>query len=279
MLDDLLLRHNLHWSPGLFLRLGEDLTEGQFYSVMEILERHAGPNRGAKPADHWLALKERVLGRSRWDTVVPVYRGDLRVAEGRKEWGGTVQLASRMSGKRPYSAFERDGILYVLDVFNPANELELDYRGAGEPVLTLQLGETTADPRLVHQSLPIRDKLGEIDSFYRILVDLVRALRPKRLVGGDYLGRVILAYRTPKGRLARTVSPWDLLWTLTAVDRERLSGLTAEEIGRHFWRAISIEGYSSVVLHLVPRFDSVMGAEYIRGARLLGMRSVAEVGG
>jgi hypothetical protein len=273
------LRHDLHWSPGVFFKLRDQPNEAQLGAVLDVFEKDVGPNIGASPREHWQALQRRIRGETPWHAVVPAYTGELETIEGRKAWGSTVQTGVRIAEKRPYAAYVRDGIHYVVDVFNPTDELGLAYATAGEPVLTVQMSDITADPTLVFQRLPIRDRLGEIESFYRLLMDLIVLLKPERVVGGTYLGRLMLAYAQNRPHPSKASSPWDLLWTLTGVDRERLAGTTMDQIASHFWRAIQVESYHPILLQVVPRFDSVMGTEYVRAARLLGMTSVTELGG
>lgn len=188
---------------------------------------------------------------------------------------GKQQLGPAIAEVRGYSWQECDGIQYVLDVFNPANELQLPYQGAGESVLTLQLADiTNAWPHIRVQRLPVRDRLVEIASFYSILGDLTRVLKPERTCGGTFLGRVMLAYAA--GRVEPALRPWNLLWTLQAIDASAVAVLPAAAVAKHFAKVMPVPGTNATLLQVVPGFDSVMSREYEDAARLMRMTAVTE---
>jgi len=278
MASDLRLRQDLHIAPALFFTLRQEIDRERFYAIVDTLERHAGPSQGASREGHWAALKERIAGHSPWSSLVPAAEKVPETLEERNAWARGLQVPSRMLKERPYTSYVIDEIQYVVDVFNPQNELGLGYVGAGNPVLALLLGEVTlGPPQRAFQPLPVRDRLVEIASFYRILEDLMALLSPQKVCGGAYLLRVMLAYHS--GEISPLTSPWDLLWTLTSVRQSEVAAIPKDELRAAFSKIVEIPATSMTLLQVVPGFDSVMSREYTRAARLLKRTAVTEVGG
>lgn len=271
------LRHNLHVASAVFFRLPHEIDREAFRAALDLLEEHAGPSQTASRQEHWAALERRVAGRSPWNTIVTGLMKAPERMEERAIWAEGVQAVGKIVEKRRYTSYVVEGIQYVVDVFNPRNELDLSYAGAGEPVFALLLGEITGDPKQVgFRPLPIRDRLAEVDSFYRILEGLVVLLRPEKVCGGNYLVRVMMAYHD--GKLSPETSPWDLLWTLTSVKPAEIAEIPRGSLQKAFCRIMEIPAASLTLLQVVPRFDSVMSREYGPAARLLGRTAVTEVG-
>lgn len=272
---ELWLRQNLHVGPAVFLQVPRELDERAFGDVMGVLRRHAGGNWTGSQEHHWTALRERMAGLSPWSTVLPAAPKAPETLAERSEWALRLPVVSRIAKVRPYTSFVVDGIEYVIDVFNPRNELGLQYAGAGEPVVALLLIEPVADPVKVQPQL-IRDRIGEVESFYSILADLATLLKPSKVCGGAYLVRVMLAYYS--GVLAAETSPWDLMWTLTSATPSEIAGVPRERLSAAFSRVVDVPEAALTLLQVVPGFDSVMSREYVPAARALDRRSVTEVG-
>jgi len=94
-------------------------------------------------ARYWEALSQRIAGKSRWDQVAPrVVRKDDDL-DSQRQYGLSTQIVKSILTPRPYVGFTINSITYVIEVFNPRDELGLHYVGAGDPVVALLLGEST----------------------------------------------------------------------------------------------------------------------------------------
>jgi hypothetical protein len=269
------LHHDLYKGPCVLITLADELNRQMFWSVLDAIETESGSRGGASRDKHWTALEDRIRGASSWSSVIPPFERAPKPEE-RAAWLESVQTFESILAKRPYTSYIVDGIQYAVDVFNPRNELGLSYVGAGEPVLMLLLGESTMDPRQQFQVLPIRDRLGEIESFYRIVSRLVELLDPNDVCGGAHLSRVVQAYHS--GGLSPNTRPWDLLWTLSSVRPEEIAGIPEAQLRSAFSKIIDVGMPRRKLFQVVPRFDSVMSREYATAARLLGRVAVTEVG-
>lgn len=268
------LRHNLPGSPAVFFVLKNGLTEQRFFKLLTALETVAvSVETAVTKNQYWEAIAERMQGKRRWDTLVPRFTGDI-------DGGGLIKLneslnvAENIPKHRPYARYVVDEVKYVIDLFNPANELELPYRGAGEAVVALLLAN--ALKTFVLHPLPVRDKLRDIANFYKIVDQFIEILEPENVCGGFYIARVTMAYQHAKEKLSEEVRPWDFLWTMNVLDVGRVNGIERNDLERTFAKVVDLSN-GQILLQVMPGFDSIMGREYTFASRLLKMKPVTEI--
>lgn len=260
----------------MFLVREQAFTRAELEGALEAVAEVTGPpSSGASLAEYADALEQRLAGESRWDTLVPRYQGPTDSGEGLRARNQTLHTSTNILRSRRYAQFERDDVGYVVDAFNPRNELGLTYVGAGEPVLVLLLSDL-AFPR-VRTNLAVRDRLVEVDSFYRTLEALISSVAPDRVSGGTYLVRVIMAYRDERRRLPIEARPWDLLWTLN-VWRSSAVKMQDLERARPYVTKMTKLGGDRVLLQVRPGLNQRMDDEYVLAAREIGVTAVTEVG-
>jgi len=268
------LWHNLPLSPTVFFVLKSSLTRELFYELLAIFETVGGPPENSISREQfWDAIKERSQGTNRWDTIVPRYTGSTE-GDGLIAFHASKNSVENIPKHRAYPSYVVDEIRYVVDLFNPANELELSYRGAGEPVVALML--SNAMSKWVPYPVPVRDRLRDIPSFYRILDGFVTVLEPERVCGGFYIVSAAMAYQHAKEKLPEEVRPWDFLWTLNVFDVARVEGIERSDLDRTFARVLDLSN-GQILLQVMPGLDSIMGREYTFASRLLKMTPVTEL--
>ena len=208
------LARSLHGHAVYFV-LREPLRRDQFDRISGLLETHAGGASGGSVDQHWTRLQERLTGRQpRWSVLVPAYDGPMKTAEDGARLRASWHNVSNIVASRGYRSHSVDGITYTLDYFNPGNELQLDYRGAGEHVLTLVLqGGETIPPGT--GGVDLQRGLNRIDSFFEIVRWVDRILEPLSIVGTNSLGSVLMAYR--EGRIDPGVRPWEFFYPLAVL--------------------------------------------------------------
>jgi hypothetical protein len=168
--------------------------------------------------------------------------------------------------ERPHVGFTVEQICYVIEVFNPRDELGLEYAGAGEPIVALLLKET--------QFGAVQYRLTENTSFYSIIKDFAEVLEPETVVGmnGANLGTLMFAYQ--EGRLTRKVRPWSFLFPLHVRPLPKPVGdVTLRRYFRHFeqWKD------GRYLLQVRNGLDAMLGREYTDAAAILGMTAVQDL--
>jgi hypothetical protein len=167
--------------------------------------------------------------------------------------------------RRGFGSWLIDGIGYTIDCFNPADELELGYRGAGEPVLALPIGGD-------YQG--IRDHLGDKPSFYTIIQGVADIVRPRCVVAASDMSNVTLAIA--EGRLSRSFSPWDFLFPVT-VRRRDPAWPDLATLRRLFYRVERWED-DRVLLQVRVGLDEMdIGQDYPAAAEPLGLVATQEL--
>jgi hypothetical protein len=256
--------HNLFNASGIYFVLPGSLAREHFDAVMGVLSDAAGRTIAVADVErHWTALRERLTGRSRWDTLVPrvvVTRDDpKRIAK----LHAAAQSLANILKFRPYQSVEIDGLTCSVEVFNPANELELDGWPSHQVVLALLLSPAGEKGRT-----PLRE-LSSSSSFYDVVRQLDAVLRPERVCGTFSLASMV--YALLDGRMASAERFWKILYPLTVVERSA-NGPLLDQL-RAICRVV-IEWPGNRVL-VQPRegLDPVMGAEYERAAEALGLKA------
>jgi hypothetical protein len=259
------LRHELHVGSAVYLVLRQPLGRAQFDAIIGIFAaRHAAVTGQTAMDAYWDSLVERAAGRTPWSHLRPRYTGPDDTIEAIRQIQSSVNTLDNILTARPYAAFEIDGLKYTLDLFNPADELRLGYRGAGEPVLVLLF--RGSEPAIT------QDQLVPIASFYQVLAEVDRIVAPQYVRGEHSFEPIAIAYaetRLPLGR-----RPWDLLFGLSVLDSP-LESLPDEV---HFYCAkIETWGAHRTLIQVLPGFSAQLAPEYENTAHALGMTAVQEL--
>lgn len=165
------------------------------------MQRSGVPMSAATPAQHWALLERRAAGGEPWEQVVPPVLKRAQTGQELARRNDAVNSVDNRLRLRPYTAYCIDGVTCVVDLFNPAKEVGISYKGAGEPVMALLL--RTESPPAVEEDLISHPGL------YTALRESDRILAPINVSGTHSLAGTLIAYR--EGRLPLTVRPWDLL--------------------------------------------------------------------
>jgi hypothetical protein len=255
------LRHVLHLAPAVFFVLRSELTRSQFDQLTRELDRAGSADSVATVEDHWKALQERMKGFRRWDKLTLRYTGPLDGGENMRRYVNSLHSVQNIITQRSYTAYTIDGVQYVVDVFNPANELELPYARAGEAVLALLLDNSI-----------VRDRLDTVESFYAIVRRFDSILQPEYVRGTYSMAAVAFAYM--ENRIPVSTRPWELLFPLSVLSREHIP--KALDLQSLFTR---VESWAEerVLLQVMKGFDSALWPAYVRAARALNMTAVQEI--
>lgn len=279
MIEEADLRHVI---PGVavYFVLKRELDRETFLWALQVLEsRRENVEGSATAEDHWQALQSRMAGKSRWDAVIPRLREHLEFVEATKQMRERAQTVENILRCRPYVGCRVEGLHYTLDVFNPRNELEMPYRGAGEPVLALLIQGVESEPG------PITNRLVENQAFYAILRDLDGILNPEHVCGHRSLMSLLCAYL--EGRVDPSYRPWEFLFPLQVLGdppipltpETRISGALVGMLPGKEVKLAKVEdwGAGRVLIQIRPGLDAVIGWEYFAVAKALGMTPVQQL--
>ena len=286
------LKHRLPANPSVFFPLSGELKRKAFERIMGVLDRQAGRrDTTATAAEHWSALEERNTGSKRWDRLVARYSGPTESKEDGIRQRASFHNVGNVLAQRPYTAHTVEGIQYVVDLFNPANELEMPYAGAGETVVALLLRELefgTVQYRLV-QNAP----------FYRIVREIAEILEPECVRGTYSMFPILVAYL--EGRL-NPKRPWELLFPLSVLTKPAALAPSADlstcrttndslallwpmlasprfrglPLARLF-KKVEVWDENRILVQVWNGLESVLRDEYGEAARTLGMSAVQEL--
>jgi len=273
------LAHVLH-SYAVYFVLRRPLERASFLEILSSLESRAGKADTAVTAEaHWNALLVRIAGLSRWDSVAPQYTGETKSVEGWRKLAATVQSIENIVRLRPFSGYTIEGLRYTVDVFNPANELELPYWKAGEPVLALLF------QGLVREPGPISLRLLENEPFYEIVKDIERILSPEFVCGTYSMMSVLWAYLD--GRVDPEYRPWEFLYPLHLLKGPSIpltpeTRIGGEAVGMMPGKSVKLArveewGDDRVLIQIRPGLDAIIGWEYFAVAKALGMVPVQQL--
>lgn len=259
------------------------IDKTQLRALHEALARRAGSDPDDSHAgSHWQALERRLTGRARWDTVIE--RRDLSDSATREEYleFATTQLTPQnLADRVGYYSPVIDGVQYTIDYFNPANELSMPYREAGEIVVVLMM--QSAEPLSVRFPRFIRDHMPA--SFPMIVRDHFEILRPSGVFGCYSIMSTLSAFL--EDRAAPRYRPWDFLFQLhllknppiTIGPDSRISGRLVGMLPGKEARFHSVEEYgdSGVLIQIGAGFDAALSWEYFAIAKALGMHCIQEL--
>jgi hypothetical protein len=277
------LVHVLHHAYAVHFTLARPLEKDAFFWALSALRARAGADGVTGDAEqHWGAIERRLRCEDRWDRLVKRPGDSLGRVEAAIKARTTSQTVQNILRERPFTGYTIEGLHYTLDVFNPRNELEMPYQGAGEAVITLLFLST--DPPSVGPAR-IRDRLVENASFYEILKDLDGILRPEHVCGTYSMMSVLCAYL--EGRVDPARRPWDFLFPLHVLKdppipltpATRISGRPVGMLPGKEVKLARVEdwGGGRVLIQTMPGLDPVIGWEYFAVAKALGMTCVQQL--
>jgi hypothetical protein len=218
------LVRSLHAAAVYFVLRGP-LDRDRFDRVSSLFESRATSASGSDRDSHWQHLQERLTGaQPAWDTFVPAFEGPVRSPEDGVRFRATWHSVLNIVARRGFRSYLVDGVECTLDYFNPANELRLPYRGAGEQVLAVVMHGNSWPPGSTNRDLQ-RD-LSTADSLFDLFRWMDRILDPEWVVGTYSLAAVLLAYR--EGRIDPDIRPWEFFYHLTVMPLPEL--LTVEKL-------------------------------------------------
>ncbi|HWX53534.1 MAG TPA: hypothetical protein VN176_02965 [Verrucomicrobiae bacterium] len=265
--EELCLIHCLFRDCGIYFPLSRDFRFEDFTALLRILRVRASADLSAGQEEkYWEAINQRMEGKSRWDQVAPqIIRRDDDPGSQRGYYLSqhTVENILR---RRPYVGFTIDSITYAIEVFNPRNELGLDYAGAGEPVVALLLGETTFGT--------VQNQLIKNQQFYSILKEFTDTLNPQIAVGMNPATLATLTLGYHRKQVSSSVRPWSFLFALNVMKLPKLVGDVAL---RRYFKCFQRWDPERVLLQVNPGLDPYLSTTYSDAAKLLGMKAVHEL--
>lgn len=138
-----------------------------------------------------------LIGRASDDVVSHAAEDFRAVREAEQSFGNIV-------AKRGYPRFSQGGILCCLELLNPKNELALEYRGVGEPIVALLF---SASGEMV-RSCPIPDRLAANDHWWAMVRDCFEILGPAEMVGAS---SPAIFWAFGQKSVDPRYSPWDFV--------------------------------------------------------------------
>lgn len=284
-LDQKQLAHVIHYCPAVYFVLSERPTEAEFLAVLEVLRsRSDRAEVEYAPKDHWAGLQSRLAGKSRWDSLVARYDGPLKTADDYRKRDLTLQTVDGILARRPYVGYLVEGIRYTVDVFNPANEFEMPYAGAGASVIALIL--QSADAPAVGPGR-IRDRLVENRVFYDVVKDVAGILRPESVCGTEPNTMFSMLWAYLEDRVDPAYSPWEFLYQLQVIDHPRIAltpetRIGGEAVGMMPGKAVKLAkvedwGADRVLIQVRPGLEGNISWEYFAVAKALGMVPVQQL--
>jgi hypothetical protein len=257
------INHCLFKGILVFFVMPRALRREQFEKCVGLLEKKAKVKLSKDGVvAYWRAIEERMAGTARWDRFSPMIDRD-------QDFVGHFRSQNDIDNihlKKPYPVFSISGIKYLMDVFNPHNELGIQYPGAGQPVLALVMKEESYGN--------IFDRLAENADFYEIVRELASVCEAETIVGmnsGD-LATLMRAYY--ENRIDRSTDPWSFLFPLNVLKLPKPVGDIA--LKRYFKR-IEDWGDGRLLLQVKPGIDFTLNRQNADAAKVLGMVPVQEL--
>lgn len=265
-LSDEDLCHCLFADCGIYFPLARDFGFEDFTALLRILRGNASLDLSPEQeARYWETLQQRMEGKSRWDQIAPRIIPKDDDLNSQRQYGLSRHTVKNILRQRTYVGFTIDSITYVIDVFNPRNELGLEYVGAGEPVIALLLGEVQWGTVQMH--------LIKNEQFYSILREVTEALNPRIAFGMNpaTLATLMMAYNRKQADSA--VSPWSFFFPLSVMELPKHVGDVA--LKRYFKRFEHWDR-ERVLLQVNDGLDAYLSTRSADAAKLLGMKDILE---
>lgn len=258
--DFQLINHCLFKNVLVLFVLPEPLTREQFERCIRVLQEKAGVEVTKESLDsYWRELEHRMSGNARWDLLSPP-------VDHKKDFVGysrSIQKFENILARRLYKAFAVAGIQYLLEVFNPRNELGVNYPGAGAPVLTLLMKAEAYGT--------IDDRLCEHTEFYDILRQIAGICSAKQIVGMNSANLTNLIGAYLDKYLDPSTDPWSLLFPLQV--RELAKHIGDVALSRYFTK-VEDWGDGRLLLQVKPGIDYSINRQNTDAAALLGTTAV-----
>ena len=261
-----LINHCLFKNMLVLFLLPHELRREQFAQCIETLASRGHRRPTPEELDnYWEAFRLRMRGESRWDKVSPPI-----VPESTDDWRRRKHLSENtvenIPQKRTYLLFSISGIKYVLDVWNPRNELGVDYPGAGEPVLALVLAEEAYGN--------VQDRLAENTDFYDIIRGIGSICEARKIIGmnSGNLSSLMRAYIEKS--IDMSSDPWSFLFPLQVLQVHKHVGYVA--LKRYFMK-VEDWGDGRLLLQVKTGIDYTINRQNADAAKLLGVTAVQDL--
>jgi hypothetical protein len=257
------INHCLFGGILIFMVMPRELERGQFEKCVGRLQKKAKVQLSNDAVvAYWHAIEERMTGMARWDRFCPMIDRE-------QDFVGHFRSQNDIDNihlKKAYPVFSISGIKYLIDVFNPRNELGIQYPGAGQPVLALLMKEESYGN--------IFDRLAENAEFYEIVRELSSICEAERIVGMNSGSLATLMRAYYENRIDRTTDPWSFLFPLNVM---KLSKPIGDIALKRYFKKIEDWGDGRLLLQVKPGIDFTLNRQNADAAKLLGMVAVQDL--
>jgi hypothetical protein len=264
--DSALINHCLFNGVGVYFQLQKALNRTEFTRITRVFQdRENVVLKDEVVEAHWSGLQQRMEGKARWDTIAPLIDPQGDRSKMRLAYLSQNNLDNILQ-KRPYVAFSVSGIKYLVEVFNPQNELGIPYQGAGEPVVVLVLkGERIEN---------VRDNLIENQDFYSIIKEVFGILGPSKIVGATSADIATVMRNYHEGKVSASTSLWSFLFQFQVMRLPKPMGdVTLKRYFNKFeqWE----DGW--FLLQIKNGIDFYVRQRSVDAAKVLGMIAIDEI--
>jgi len=265
-MDFTLTCHCLFNGVGIYFQLPKGMSRPEFACILKVLaEKGTLVLRDEVVESYWRGLQQRMEGNARWDMIAP----RIDPQDDRSKMRAAYLSQNRIENiveKRPYVAFTINGITYLVEVFNPQNELCITYHGAGEPVVVLMMRGEKFET--------LNQKLFENPDFYSIIREIAAILSPRKIVGmtSASVARLIRSYR--EGKVDPATNPWSFLEQFQVMRLPKPVGDVT--LNRYFKKFERWED-GWVLLQVKEGIDFIVEQRCFDAAKVLDMTAIEEL--
>lgn len=199
------LKHALPKGFTVFMPLTRPLGLDDLRAIGRVFEQNGAAALSQSDVEQqWLSLTKRAS--EPWEAIeAPFTDRPGTVADWGLRHRRSAHSLENVALRRNYRVYRCGDVEWLVDLFNPDNELGMSYAGAGEPVVLLWF--TILGP--VNTPFP--------QSFYEVLAGVDAVLSPRAVIGTRSIFGVMWAHH--EKRLPGEHAPWDLLHPLNVVHR------------------------------------------------------------
>jgi hypothetical protein len=261
------LVHCLFRDCGIYFPLSRNFRFEDFTALLNFLRTKASVDLSAEQeARYWEALSQRMEGKSRWDQIAPQVIRKRDDRDSQRDYYLSLQFVENILKRRPYVGFTINSVTYVIEVFNPRDELGLGYAGAGGTVVALLLGEGEFGT--------VQNQLIKNEQFYSILRQFTEILDPKTAVGLNPATLATLMRAYQEKRASSSVSPWSFFFPLSVMQLPKPVGDVSL---KRFFNRFEQWDQGRVLLQVNDGLDATLSTRGADAAKLLGMKYVLEL--
>jgi hypothetical protein len=261
-----LINHCLFKGLLVFFVLPGEVERPRFEKGLQLLQDRAhAPFDAAAVAAYWEGIQERIEGKARWDRIAPMVEPGGDAAQQRQAFLSQNNI-DNIAQKRPYTVFSINEIKYLLEVFNPRNELNLSYPGAGQPVLALVMKEEKFGS--------IQNRLAENADFYAIVQGLAAIFEADPILGMSSGNLASLMRAFFEQNVSASTDPWSFLFPLTVTKLAKPVGDVALQ---RYFKKVEDWGDGRLLLQIGTGIDFSLNRAQTDAAKILGMVPVQDL--